>query len=106
MSETLTQASRATMPSGGSTKVALTAGSTSSAILTPPSCVITCTPGGGGTMLAEATWSSQAEVAAGTATWFDWDEGTVSAKANQLLLHATAVRFTATTAAGVGEVAQ
>lgn len=105
MTETVTQASRATMPAGGVTKVELTAGSVSSHVFTPPSCVITCIPGSGGTMLADATWSPQADVVAGTATWFEWDAGTVSAAANQALQHATAVRFTATTAAGVAEVA-
>lgn len=105
MTETVTQASRATMPAGGVTKVELTAGSTSTPILTPGACVVTCVPGSGGTMLAEATWSSQDEVLAGTANWFEWDSGTVSSATNQLLQHATAVRFTATTAAGIGEVA-
>lgn len=105
MTETVTQASRATMPAGGVTKVALTAGTVSSYIFTPPRCVIACTPGAGGTMLAEATWSPQADVVAGTANWHDWDVGTVSSADNQILEHATAVRFTATTQAGVGEVA-
>lgn len=97
MAETITQASP-------STKVELTAGSTSSPIYTPGSCVIICIPGVGGTMLAEATWSPRADVEAGSATWFDWDSGAVTEASNQLLRHATAVRFTATTADGVGEV--
>jgi hypothetical protein len=105
MSETVTHSSPVTAAPGGVTKIALTAGSTSSPVYTPDSCVISCTPGGGGTMLAEATWSLPAEVEAGTARWFSWDAGTVSAAANQLLQHATAVRFTATTTDGVGEVA-
>lgn len=104
MTETVTHASPATPPPGGVTKVELTAGSTSSPIYTKSSAVITCTPGSGGTMLAEATWSLPAEVEAGTARWFEWDAGTVSTSTNQLLQHATAVRFTATTAAGVAEV--
>lgn len=105
MTETVTQASRATMPAGGVTKVELSAGSVSSHVFTPPRCVVACVPGSGGTMLAEATWSGQAAVLAGTANWHEWDAGTVSAAANQVLEHATAVRFTATTATGVGEVA-
>ena len=105
MTETVTRSSPVTAPSTGVTKVALTAGSTSSPVYTPDSCVIACTPGGGGSMYAEATWSLPAEVAAGTARWFTWSSGVVSAAANELLQHATAVRFTATVAAGVGEVA-
>lgn len=104
MAETITQSSPIVAPPGGVTKVALEAGDTSSPIYTPDSCVITCTPGGGGTMLAEATWSLPAEVAASTARWFSWDGGTVSSPTNQLLQHATAVRFTATTVAGIAEV--
>lgn len=86
-------------------KVALGAGETSSPIYVTPECVVVCVPGGGGTMLAQATWSLPADVAAGSATWHDWTPGTVAAKANQLLMRATAVRFTTTAAAGVGEVA-
>lgn len=88
------------------TKAAVGSGETSDPIYTPAECVIACTPGGGGSMLAQATWSLRSEVEAGTANWHDWDDGTVTAKATQLLLRATAVRFTATTAAGVGEVAR
>lgn len=108
MPETIIRASRAEpdFPPGGKIKVSLTAGSVSSALYVRDSCVVTCSPGPGGTMLAEATWSNQTDVIAGTATWFDWDAGVVGAKANQLLTHATAVRFTATAASGVGEVAQ
>lgn len=105
MAETVTQSSPVTMAAGGVTKVALTAGSTSSPVYTPDSCVIACTPGGGGSMYAEATWSLPSDVEAGTARWFTWNSGVVSAAANELLQHATAVRFTATAASGVGEVA-
>lgn len=89
-----------------STKVTLAAGETSPAIMVPPECAVSAVPGGGGTMLAQATFSTAADIAAGTATWHDWDAGTVSAKANQLLRNAQAVRFTATAAAGVGEVSR
>ena len=68
--------------------------------------VVSAVPGTGGTMLVEATWSDPSAVAGGTANWYLWDAGTVSAKTNQLLYNATAVRFTATTVAGVGEVAR
>lgn len=100
MSETITQASPVT-------KIELTAGTTSSPVyLGGPECVVACTPGIGGSMLAQATWSLRSDVEAGTANWSDWDAGTVTAAANQLLLRATAVRFTATTVAGVAEVRQ
>jgi hypothetical protein len=88
------------------TKAAVGAGETSEPIYTPAECVIACTPGDGGSMLAQATWSLRADVEAGNANWHDWDEGTVTDKATQLLLRATAVRFTATTEDGVGEVAR
>ena len=86
-------------------KITVPAGATSDPVYASGGRVVTAIPGAGGTMLVEATWSSKADVNARTATWFSWDAGTVSAKANQILQHATAVRFTATTAAGVGEVA-
>ena len=86
-------------------KAAVGAGETSSAIYVTGQCVVAAVPGSGGTMLVEASWSIAADVASSTATWFPWDAGTVSAKTNQLLQFATAVRFTATTAAGIGEVA-
>lgn len=105
MTETVTHSSPVTAAPGGVTKVALTAGSTSSPVYTPDSCVIACTPGAGGSMYAEATWSLPAEVEAGNARWFTWNAGVVSAAANELLQHATAVRFTATSDVGVGEVA-
>lgn len=68
--------------------------------------VVSASPGGGGTMSVEATWSDPADVNTGNGVWHTWDAGTVSAKANQLLYSPTAVRFTATTAAGTGEVAR
>lgn len=68
--------------------------------------VVSASPGGGGTMSVEATWSDPNDVNTGAGVWHTWDAGTVSAKANQLLYSPTAVRFTATTAAGTGEVAR
>lgn len=106
MTVTVTKESLSESPrSNGVTKVTLGAGDTSDPVYVPDSCVVCCVPGSGGTMKAQASWSLPTEVSAGTATWHDWDAGTVSAKATQLLLHATAVRFTATGQAGVGEVA-
>lgn len=89
-----------------SVKVSLASGETSVPIRVPMECVVSATPGSGGTMLVQATFSSEADIGAGTATWHDWDAGTVSAKTNQMLVYAQAVRFTATTAAGVGEVSR
>ena len=71
--------------------------------------VVTAIPGGGGSMLVEATWSLEADVTGGTATWFPWSQGTngtVTSNSNQQLLKPTAIRFTATTANGVGEIAR
>ena len=85
-------------------KYALGAGDTSNALLTEGrDVVVTCKPGGGGAMKAQATWSTKADVLAGAATWFDWDLGTVSANATRLITKPTGIRFTATTAAGTGE---
>ena len=70
------------------------------------SIVVTAVPGSGGTMLVEASFSSVADVSAGTANWFPWDAGTVSVASVQALTGATAIRFTAATVAGVGEVSQ
>ena len=83
---------------------AVTAGTTSAAVLTTAQCYVTCQPGGGGTMTAPASWSSRDAIAANTAVWQDWNSGTVSATTTEELLGANAVRFVATTAAGVGEV--
>ena len=82
-----------------------------SAEVSPPvyvarSIVVAAVPGSGGSMLVEASFSLVADVAAGTANWFPWDAGTVSVASVQALNGATAIRFTATTVAGVGEVSQ
>ena len=70
------------------------------------SAVIAAVPGSGGTMLIEASFSQVADVAAGTANWFPWDAGSVSVATVQALNGATAIRFTAAAAAGIGEVSQ
>lgn len=85
-------------------KVSLTAGSVSSPQFVTPECAIACVPGAGGSMKAEASWSSVADVLAGTANWHDWNSGTVTAKTVEMLYRATAVRFVATTQDGIGEV--
>lgn len=87
-------------------KVELGAGDTSPPIYTLPDCVVTRTPGGGGTLLAEATWSDRSDVEAGTAKWHDVNGGASAADEADGLWMATAVRFTAADAAGVCEVKQ
>ena len=87
-------------------RVTVAIGETTEPVFVSRETVVTVIPGSGGTMNAQATWSQAAIVRAGAANWFDWDAGAVSTRANQLLLNATAVRFIAATAAGVGEVAR
>jgi hypothetical protein len=91
---------------GRRTKVTLAAGETSAWVRVAPEVVVTCNPGSGGSMLVEATWSNEDDINAGNAIAFPWDAGTVTAKTLQTLQRASAVRFTATNAAGVGEVAR
>lgn len=62
-------------------------------------------PGNGGSMRAEATFSRKALVDANTALAVVWPAGTVTALTSLELKRATAVRFVASGAAGVGEVA-
>jgi hypothetical protein len=93
-------------------RCAVPAGETSPWQYTSFDAIVVCSPGAGGTMKAQATWSLPSVVAAdnlngsSNAVAFDWDSGTVSAKAVETLRRATAVRFVATTQAGVGEVAR
>ena len=95
-------------PESGGRKITLLipAGETSPPMYVKSRCVITVKPGSGGTMSVEASWSAESMVTGGTATWFAWDAGTISANTLQLLELATAVRFTATAAAGTGEISQ
>lgn len=89
-------------------KVSVNAGDISPPIYVPigvERAMVVAVPGSGGSMLVEASWSSVAEVEAGTANWHNWDFNTVTAKAVQLVYKPTALRFTATTQNGVGEVA-
>jgi len=92
-----------------SIKTTVPAGTTSAPIYVDSlnnGAVVACTPGSGGTMSVQASFSPRTDIAAGIANWFTWDLGTVSAPANMFLQRAMAVRFIATTAVGVGEVAQ
>jgi hypothetical protein len=91
---------------GRHTKAVVPAGTVSDPVFVGTECVVTANPGAGGTMLVEATFSLEEDVRKGAANWFSWDNGTVSAPANQELDHATAVRFTATLVDGVGEVSR
>lgn len=93
------------MSNGARKRVTVAAGATSAPIYVPGDAVVTAVPGGGGSMLAQASWSPADDVEAGTASWFDWDAGSVTSKTIQMLSKATAVRFVATTQPGVGEVA-
>lgn len=98
-------------PRNSRRRVTLGAGDTSPWYQVAEYCVVSCIPGGGGTMSAECTFSPLSMVLAdnsnGTSTVAAhvWTPGTVAAAANQYLLKATAVRFIATAAAGVGEIA-
>jgi len=87
-------------------KITLDAGDTSAAIFVSRQTVVTGYPGSGGTIRAEATWSLESEVNAGTARWQDWDGGAATAKYAQVLQNATAVRFIAATQSAVCEVAR
>ena len=89
---------------GKQVKVSVGAGETSNPIPVSAECVVSCAPGSGGQMLAQATYSSPADVAAGVAIWHDWSSGTVSTPTNEILFKGMYIRFTATAAAGVGEV--
>jgi hypothetical protein len=87
-------------------KCQLAAGETSTPVFVPVECTVSVIPGAGGSMLAEASTSTPSDIKNGTATWFSWDAGAVTAKAQQSVTCVTAVRFTATTQPGVGEVAR
>lgn len=96
-----------TDPGNSSTlRVEVAAGATSAPIACSRETVVVALPGAGGTLRAEATWSLQSAVTAGTANWGAWDAGNVTSRTSQLLYNATAVRFVAATEAGVGEVAR
>ena len=95
-------------------RVSVAAGTTSPWILIPDRepVVVVCAPGSGGTMKAQASWSPvsviQADNQNGTsnAVAIDWPFGTVSAATvSDITLRAKAIRFVATTAAGIGEIA-
>ena len=92
---------------GPITRIDLAVGETSPAqYLAPGETIVVCTPGSGGSMLAQARWSMPRERQAGAGEWLDWDQGTVTAKASQSLFDATALKFTASTQPGVAEFAQ
>ena len=89
---------------GEPTSISVAVGTSSPIAISVP-CTVTAIPGGGGTLLIETTASGAAAVSAGTATWFPWTLGTVSAASRNSILHpCTHLRATAATAAGVVEV--
>ena len=95
-----------TSADGRKVKAVVSAGETTGAIYVSPDCVVAGTPGAGGTVLAQATWSSEADVAAGAANWQSWDAGAASVAASQALPKATAIRVTAAVSAAVVEVSR
>jgi hypothetical protein len=87
-------------------KVQLAAGETSDPIFVPIECTVSAIPGAGGSMQAEASTSTREDLLAGSGTWFTWDKGAVTAKAQQSVSCVTAVRFSATGQPGVGEISR
>lgn len=92
---------------GPTTRISIPAGESSPPIyISVAEAVVVVCPGGGGSMLAQASWSMVRELQAGVGEWADWDPGTVTTKTTQSLFNATAVRFTATAATGIAEIRQ
>lgn len=99
---------------GTNVVVSVGAGETSPWIPVSPSTMVTCKPGAGGTMKAQATWSPLSVAladnlnATSNANAYDWKPGTVSEAtvSDTPLINANAVRFIATTQPGVGEIAR
>lgn len=92
-------------------KAAVPAGETSPWILVKAEGMVRVKPGGGGTMSVEITSSMPSVVIADNANSTSnsvsetWPSGTVSVVTSLSYKYATAIRFTATTSAGVGEIA-
>ncbi len=92
-------------------RVTVGAGDTTQWFVVGGECVVSCVPGGGGSMSAQCTFSPLSMVLADNSNntslvaAHTWTPGTVTANANQWLPKATAVRFVATTQPGVGEIA-
>lgn len=94
---------------GYTRKESVTAGSPATVVIshTPAGRDITVTaiPGGGGTANVQFSTSSDAEVAAATATWQDWPSGAVSSTtSDRVLSQITALKLIATTADAVFEL--
>lgn len=65
---------------------------------------VTAIPGSGGSLLVQYSTSPPSQVAEGSANWFNWPNGSVTANtSNSLPGKVTAIRAIATTAAGVLE---
>lgn len=92
-------------------KASVPSGETSPWILVRSEGMVRVKPGGGGTMSVELTSSLPSVVLADNANSTSnsvaevWPSGTVSAVTSLSYKYATAIRFTATTSAGVGEIA-
>lgn len=68
-------------------------------------CTVTAVPGAGGSMLIEYSTTPRAAGNPAAATWSNWPAGSVTARTSDTLESpVTALRATATTAAGVVEV--
>ncbi|MEJ2248030.1 MAG: hypothetical protein P8Y70_00035 [Candidatus Lokiarchaeota archaeon] len=59
---------------------------------------------GGGQGKVQFTFSTRANVIAGTAVWFDWDSGSVNANTYEKLPHVSAIRLVNTAGTTVLEV--
>lgn len=77
MAETLAKGGRVqvTAPAGGYSTVVV--GRSGGRPIEPPA-TVRFTPGSGGSGAVQTTLSSSAEIDAGTASWLDWDFGSVS----------------------------
>lgn len=89
-------------------KVAMDAGDPAVPVFIPRSygdpVVVVAAPGGGGSsVLAEASWSLETEVTAGSATWIALG-ASATAKTKYEVNKPTAIRFTCTVAPGAGEI--
>jgi len=94
-------------------RVSTPAGETSLWVFTQgKDCVVVGSPGGGGTVKAQATWSPVATVQAdndassSNSIAVDWDYGTSSSARSQFVRQPTAIRFVAETKTSTGEISQ
>lgn len=86
--------------------VAVAAGETTPWYIVAHSASVVVSPGAGGSMRVERTQSPPSYVLAGTAVAVAWPYGDVTSATDADVQFTTAVRFVATTAAGIGEIAE